>query len=99
MTTRAQLFRYTGLEIDDDALTGHFDLDGRAFKESVVLEGVGSLLTPAVRAVAELWYLVAGLSYYKVGAARRIDLAATPVGTKGRALLDAVLRDLSLIHI
>jgi hypothetical protein len=93
VTTRAQLFRYTGLEIDDDALNGHFDLDGRTFKESVVFEGVGSLLTPAVRAVAELWYLVAGLSYYKMGAARRIDLAATPVGTKGRALLDAALRD------
>jgi len=93
VTTRAQLFRYTGLEIDDDALNGHFDLDGRTFKESVVFEGVGSLLTPAVRAVAELWYVVAGLSYYKMGAARRIDLAATPVGTKGRALLDAALRD------
>ena len=93
MTTRAQLFRYTGLEIDDDSLNGHFDLDGRTFKESVVFEGVGSLLTPAVRAVAELWYVVAGLSYYKMGAARRIDLAATPVGTKGRALLDAALRD------
>jgi hypothetical protein len=93
VTTRAQLFRYTGLEIDDDALSGHFDLDGRTFKESVVFEGVGSLLTPAVRVVAELWYVVAGLSYYKMGAARRIDLAATPVGTKGRALLDAALRD------
>jgi hypothetical protein len=93
VTTRAQLFRYTGLEIDDDTLTGHFDLDGRTFKESVVFEGVSSLMTPAVRAVAELWYLVAGLSYYKTGAARRIDLAATPVGTKGRALLNGALHD------
>ncbi len=93
MTSRALLFRYTGLEVDDDTLTGHFDLDGRRFKESVTIEGVGTLRTPAVRAVAELWYLVAGLSYYKTGAARRIDLAATPVGAKGRALFDAALRD------
>lgn len=93
MTSRAQLFRYTGLDVDDDTLTGHFDLDGRHFKESVTFEGVGSLHTPAVRAVAELWYLVAGLSYYKAGAARWIDLAATPVGAQGRALFDAALRD------
>jgi hypothetical protein len=46
-----------------------------------------------VRAVASLWYLIAGLSYYKAGAAKRIDLGSTPVGAAGRALLLAALRD------
>ena len=92
-SARAQRFRYAGLDIDDDTLTGHFELDGRRFKETVTFEGVDSLHTPAVRAVASLWYLVAGLSYYKAGAAHEIDLADTPVGPRGRALFEAALRD------
>jgi hypothetical protein len=93
MKERATLFRYVGLEVSDDALTGHYELDGRDFEESVTFEDVGPLTRPAVRAVAELWYLVAGLSYYKTGAARHVDVASTPLGDKGRALLRAALHD------
>lgn len=93
MKTRAELFRYAGLEVTDDSLTGHYELDGRPFSETVTFEGVGSLATPAVRAAAELWYLIAGLSYYKAGAARRVDLGTTPVGAHGRRLLEAAITD------
>jgi hypothetical protein len=93
MRVRARLFRYGGLEVAHDSLTGHFQLDGTHFQESVALDGVGDLATPAVRAVAHLWYLIAGLSYYKAGAALRVDLDRTPVGPKGRALLRAAIVD------
>ena len=93
MKERATLFRYVGLEVSDDTLTGHYELDGRGFEESVTFEDVGPLTRPAVRAVAELWYLVAGLSYYKTGAARHVDVASTPLGDKGRALLRGALHN------
>jgi hypothetical protein len=92
-TARAELFSYVGLDVTEDSLVGHYELDGRAFREVVTFEGVGPLTEPAVSAVAHLWYLLAGLSYYKAGAAARIDLGQTPVGPAGRALLRASLID------
>ena len=91
--SRAEVFAYRGLEVEADVLRAHYDLDGRAFVEEVAFEGVGDLRAPAPRAGATLWYLVAGLSYLKAGAARHVDLAATPVGPAGRALLAAAIRD------
>jgi UDP-N-acetyl-alpha-D-muramoyl-L-alanyl-L-glutamate epimerase len=88
---RADLFRYVNLEIDESSLRGTYELDGRVFAETVVFEGIGTLDTPAGRAVAELWYLMAGLSYYKAGAARRVDVGATPLGAAGERLLAAAL--------
>jgi hypothetical protein len=32
---RAELFRYVGLDVSADTLTGTYDLDGRTFVESV----------------------------------------------------------------
>ncbi|HTB08594.1 MAG TPA: hypothetical protein VK704_02190, partial [Acidimicrobiales bacterium] len=90
---RAELFRYVGLDLDQTTVRGTFEVDGRNFSETVEFEGVGNLDTPAVRSVAELWFLVAGLSYYKTGAARRIDVGSTPLGSAGRRLLEAALRD------
>jgi hypothetical protein len=90
---RADLFRYVNLEIDESSLRGTYELDGRVFVETVVFEGVGALDTPAVRAVAELWFLMAGLSYYKAGAARRVDVGASPLGVAGARLLAAALRE------
>ncbi|MDE3064694.1 MAG: hypothetical protein KGJ36_03385 [Acidobacteriota bacterium] len=89
---RATVFRYAGLEVEGTRLAAHYELDGRLFREVVTFEGVEAL-GDAAAAVATLWYLVAGLSYYKVGAAREVDLAATPVGPGSRALLAAALRD------
>ena len=90
---RAETFRYLGLEVDDRTLSGHYELDGRHFVEVVTFENTGALRRPALVAVAELWYLLAGLSYYKAGAATRIDLGDTPVGPRARALFDAALHD------
>jgi UDP-N-acetyl-alpha-D-muramoyl-L-alanyl-L-glutamate epimerase len=90
---RADLFRYVALDVGVDRLTGIFELDGRTFVEEVVFDGVDTLMTPAVTAVAELWFLLAGLSYYKAGAARRVDVGSTPLGDAGRALLVGALRE------
>ncbi len=93
MTRRAERFAYVGLEVSERALTGHYESDGRAFRETVVFEGVGDLRSPATRNLATLWYLVAGLSYYKTGAAHLVDLRGTPAGPRGLALLRAALVD------
>ncbi|MCU1362872.1 MAG: hypothetical protein JWM55_700 [Acidimicrobiaceae bacterium] len=88
---RAALFRYVSLEIDESTLLATYELDGRRFSEAVTYEGVLLEDNPAVAALAWLWFLVAGLSYYKAGAARQIDLGSTPLGPRGRALLEAAL--------
>ena len=90
---RAERFTYVGLDVESKTLTAHYALDGRLFHESVTFEGVGSLETPAVTALAQLWYLIAGLSYYKAGAATQVDVGATPLGASGRRLLEDALRD------
>jgi UDP-N-acetyl-alpha-D-muramoyl-L-alanyl-L-glutamate epimerase len=90
---RADLFRYVGLDVTPDTLTATYELDDRTFCETVTFEGVKSLEAPAVVALTQLWYLVAGLSYYKAGAARRIDVGTTPLGTHGRRLFKAALSD------
>jgi hypothetical protein len=90
---RAELFRYVALEVEKTTLKGTYELDGQTFVESVTFDGVASLDTPAVTAVAQLWFLLAGLSYYKAGAARRVDVGSTPLGVKGRALLEAALHE------
>ena len=90
---RANVFRYTGLDIDQDELRAHYELDGHAFHEVVRFEGMASLDQPAVRSLGELWYLIAGLSYYKAGAALSVDLGSTPLGRAGRELFEAALID------
>ena len=90
---RATMFRYLGLQVGDTSLEANYELDGRVFSESVVFEGVHGLDHPAAQSIAELWYLIAGLSYYKAGAASCIDLGTTPLGAYGRALFEAALVD------
>jgi hypothetical protein len=88
---RSDLFRYVDLEVTATTLRGIYELDGRRFEESVVFEGVDSLDSRPVRSIAELWFLLAGLSYYKAGAARRVEVGTLPLGNAGRALLEAAL--------
>jgi len=90
---RAEHFRYVGLEVSDNSLVGFWELDGRRFAEEVTFENVPSLRRPEIVAVAYVWYLLAGLSYYKAGAPLHVDLGATPVGEKSRALLASALLD------
>ncbi|HSN02819.1 MAG TPA: hypothetical protein VLS91_04980 [Acidimicrobiales bacterium] len=89
---RADLFSYRGLDVKGATLSAHYQLDDVAFTETVTFEGCGNLESASV-ALAQLWYLVAGLSYFKAGAARRVDLGNTPVGPAGRALFTASLHD------
>jgi hypothetical protein len=90
---RTEIFRYVGLEMTETTLTGTYELDGRTFVEVVTFEGVDTLLRPGVKDVAELWFLMAGLSYYKAGAARQVDVGSTPLGEKGRRLVKAAIRE------
>lgn len=76
--TRAARFSYLGVHIADSSITASFDLDGTPFNEVVTFSDDVSLDAPGITSIAELWALVAGLSYYKAGAARTID-----VGTLG----------------
>jgi UDP-N-acetyl-alpha-D-muramoyl-L-alanyl-L-glutamate epimerase len=89
---RAELFTYRGLEVEDTTLRAHYRLDDLDFTETVSFEGLERLDESAV-AIARIWYLVAGLSYYKAGAATRVDLADTPISPAGRVLLSAALHD------
>jgi UDP-N-acetyl-alpha-D-muramoyl-L-alanyl-L-glutamate epimerase len=93
VSTRAEVFKYAGLDVNDTTLVGHYELDGRSFSETATFEGVGPLSTPAATAVANLWYVIAGLSYYKAGAAKHVELGAVPLGGAGRVLLNAALTD------
>ena len=93
MGTRAERFTYLGLEIDGTTLVGRYQLDDVQYVETVVFEGVESFNSAAVRSLAEVWFLLAGLSYYKAGAARHIDFAATPVSNSDAALFRAALLD------
>ena len=89
---RADLFTYQGLDVDGARLQAHYRLDAIEFTETVTFEGCGDLDDAAI-ALARLWYLVAGLSYLKAGAAHHVDLGDTPVGPAARALLEASLHD------
>ncbi|HEV7958884.1 MAG TPA: hypothetical protein VGP11_05435 [Acidimicrobiales bacterium] len=90
---RSELFRYVGLEVSGMTLRGVYELDGRRFEEQVVFEGIDELDAPVTRSLAELWFFLAGLSYYKAGAARHVDVSGAPLGEAGRALLQAALRE------
>ena len=91
--SRAELFRYRELVVGDRTLLARYELDGRSFVESIAFDGVETLSAPGVVSLAHLWYLLAGLSYYKAGAARVVDLGSTPLGANGRALMVSALRE------
>ena len=93
MSTRAERFRYVGLDVTPTSVVGHYELDGRDFAERVEFEGTDDLRDPGASSVAELWYLLAGLSYYKAGAARTIDVGDTSLGVAGARLLEAAVHD------
>ena len=90
---RAERFTYLGWELNGQTVTGHWSSDAQIFTESVTFETGGDLESPATQAVIGLWYLVAGLSYYKTGAARTIDLGESPLGVAGHAFFRAALID------
>jgi UDP-N-acetyl-alpha-D-muramoyl-L-alanyl-L-glutamate epimerase len=85
---RATLFTYGPLEIDetDGVLRCSYELDGRPFTEIITL-GPGLTWSSSAREAARLVGLLAGVSYYKAGAPRTIDLARTPLHPGEREFL------------
>ena len=96
MTTvpqRAELFRYLGLDVHGSTLRGHYECDGDSFTETIEFSHELAHNAEAVQSVAELWYLTAGLSYYKARAAHVVDVGSIPLGAAGREFLAAALYD------
>jgi len=89
---RAQHFSYRGYHVDGSTITATYDLDGIPFVERVEVPDA-DLTHPAVDAIIELWYLLAGLSYYKTGAASVVDFGGHHVGPEALALVRAAYLD------
>ena len=87
----ASRFSYLDVSVDGPRASVTVQLDDLVFTETLVSDD-GLTLEPA-RPLIELWGLLAGLSYYKAGAAPLIDVGDLPLGRAGRALLEAAVRD------
>jgi len=87
----ASRFSYLDVSVDGPRASVTVQLDDLTFTETLVSDE-GLNLEPA-RPLVELWGLLAGLSYYKAGAAPIIDVGDIPLGDAGRALLEAAVRD------
>jgi UDP-N-acetyl-alpha-D-muramoyl-L-alanyl-L-glutamate epimerase len=92
---RAHTFAYDGVAVDPatHTVTCHYRLDELAFREVATFDASVDLGAPGVAAAAGLYHLLAGLSYYKAGAAHVVDLGALEVGPAARALFAAALID------
>ena len=90
---RAARFTYLNLEIDGSTMRGYFECDGVTYRETVEFSLPLDVNERAVRSVGELWFLMAGLSYYKARAAHTIDVGTLPLGDAARALLQAGVVD------
>ena len=73
---RAKTFAYDHVDIDAGAgtITCRYHSDEVSFVEVARFEGTVDLDAPGVHRAAELYFVLAGLSYYKTGAAATIDL-------------------------
>jgi hypothetical protein len=85
----SERFTYVGFDLDPDRnrVVCRYELDGRAFREEISFPGGGDWAQPAVAEAARLLFLLAGVSYYKAGAAPVIDLGSTAVTATERAFL------------
>jgi hypothetical protein len=90
---RARTFAYGDVAVDPVAgtLTCRYRLDDVAFEEVATFDGSVDLGAPGVPEAAVLYHLLAGLSYFKAGAAHVVDLGDLAVGPAARALLAAAL--------
>ena len=91
---RAGRFRYGDVEVDERSGTVRcrYDLDGVAYLETVEV-GPGREWTAAAHDAARLVHLLAGVSYYKAGAAHLIDLGELPVRPGEREFLRSFYLD------
>lgn len=92
---RGRTFTYVGVEVEPTSrsVTCRYLADETPFVETARFDGSVDLTRPGIDEMARLYFLVAGLSYYKATAARTIDLGATPVGPATVALLRACVTE------
>lgn len=83
---RGERFTYVSVDLAGGQLTCRYDLDGTAFTEVLTLDDGADLTLPGAAEAARLYFLLAGVSYYKATAARSIDY-----GTWLRAASEAEL--------
>ena len=81
-------FTYRGVDIDVSSatITCRYELGDEHFLETAVFPG-GDLSLPGVREAAELYFLLAGVSYYKTAAPLCIDLGAFATSESERKFL------------
>jgi hypothetical protein len=91
---RASSFEYRGVDLDaaTATITCRYACDGIEFVEFATFDEGVDLGAPGVGTAAELYHLVAGLSYYKAFAARRIGLGDLDAGDATLALLAGAVR-------
>ncbi len=89
VTSPHDTFRYDGYAVDPATSTVgcRYATGGHTFTEEFAFEPGGDWDDPAVRAAVRLLYLVAGVSYYKTTAARRVDLGDLATTERERAFL------------
>lgn len=94
MAVRGTTFTYRGFDLSaSGSLVCHYELDAEVFSETINFEiPDGDFTSAAAAAAARLVFLLAGISYYKTGAAKNI---AVPSGlsAKERELLTHFYRE------
>ena len=70
---RGERFRYVSLEVTGRDVTCTYDLDGTAFTEVLTLPEGADVDLPGAREAARLYFLLAGVSYYKATAPATVD--------------------------
>jgi hypothetical protein len=88
---RARTFTYVDVDVDPGrrSITCAYTSDGDAFVETATFGDGVDLAAAGVDRLAELYFVLAGLSYYKTGAAESVEAPRLALGTRGRALLAA----------
>ena len=86
--TRPALFEILAVEVDVEAqtVTGRWAIGDDCFTETAVIPE-GDLSLPGVAEAAELWCLLAGVSYFKTAAPLAIDLGPISTTAAQRAFL------------
>ena len=85
-------FTYASLDLDASSATvrARYELDGEIFEEIAQLPGA-DLDAPGATQAAELYFLLAGVSYYKTRAPRHVDLGTLGTTEADRAFLRTFL--------
>ncbi len=85
-------FRYASLDLDASSATvrARYELEGETFEEVAHLPGA-DLTAPGAEEAAELYFLLAGVSYYKTRAPRHVDLGSLTTSAGDRDFLRTYL--------